>query len=247
MKSAVLATLVISFLWAFTCLADDVPRIKVAATLQPPYIDFENGEYKGIHVDVLKMFAEQLKHDLTFIQCPFARCLSMLKSGETDLYIGLIKTKEREKFLTYIPKPFNIQYDPLKFFLNKNKPLKIESYDDLKPLNIGVLRGVSYFQAFDKDTSLNKVELLNYQQLLRMLLRGRIDTFIEREESITPWVDPATYQNNIIIADYEYNKGVNSYIAVSKKSIWSPRIEELLSVQEALIKAGKIHRIQPQE
>ena len=217
-----------------------MPKIKVAVVIEPPYIDYNQGKYTGIHVDVLNKLAGELNRDLTYVQCPFARCLSLLKSGEADMFIGLIRTKTREEFLTYIPKPFSTQYDPLQFFVRRNEGIQINKYADLKSLNIGVLRGVSYFTQFDNDSSLNKIELVSYSQMLQMLLKGRIDTFIEREESITPWIDLATYKSKINLANYEYNKGVDSYIAISKKSPWAAKIPELLSAQEKLIAEGQI-------
>lgn len=236
----VFIALVICCLWVTTSPAHTVPAIKVAVVIEPPYIDYKDGKYEGIHVNVLEALANELNRDLVFVQCPFARCLSLMKSGETDLFIGLIKTRARQEFLSYIPKPFSTQYDPLQFFVRSDEDLQINSYEDLKKLNIGVLRGVSYFKQFDNDNSLNKIELVSYSQMLQMLLKGRIDTFIEREESITPWIDPVTYKNKIDLAKYEYNKGVESFIAISKKSPWANRIPELLTAQEKLIAQGKI-------
>lgn len=232
--------MIVSILWACSCLAHDVPKIKVAVVIEPPYIDYNEGKYSGIHVDVLNKLAGELKRELTYVQCPFARCLSLLKSGEADMFIGLIRTKTREEFLSYIPKPFSTQYDPLQFFIRRDENIQINKYADLKSLNIGVLRGVSYFAQFDNDSSLKKIELVSYSQMLQMLLKGRIDTFIEREESITPWIDLETYKNKINLANYEYNKGVDSYIAISKKSSWAAKLPELLSAQEKLIAEGKI-------
>lgn len=242
LKYVISALSIYFFLWASSCLAHNVPAIKVAVVIEPPYIDYKKGKYEGIHVDVLHKLATELNRDLVFVQCPFARCLSLLKSGGADLFIGLIKTEARQEFLSYIPKPFSIQYDPLQFFIRRDGGLQINNYEDLKTLNIGVLRGVSYFKQFDNDDSLNKVELVSYSQMLQMLLKGRIDTFIEREESIVPWIDPKAYRNEIDLANYEYNKGVNSYIAISKKSPWALRIPDLLSAQEKLISEGKISR-----
>jgi polar amino acid transport system substrate-binding protein len=51
-----------------------------------------------------------------------------------------------------------------------------------------------------------------------MLLKGRIDTFLEREETVIPLLTASQYQNKINVEKYQYDKPINSYIVISKRS-----------------------------
>jgi polar amino acid transport system substrate-binding protein len=151
----------------------------------------------------------------------------MLEQGQADLMIGLQKTPEREKFLTFLTPPSSIQHFPLRFFKRANSKITINRYEDLAPLTIGVLRGAAYFDQFDHDSQLNKVEVTSRKQLVNMLLQKRIDTFIDREESIMPLLPLTSYQQKLTLAQFAYDHEVASYIAIAKKS-------HLLSYQQAL-------------
>lgn len=217
--------------------------INLATYLEPPYANFVNDEFVGINVDITKAIAHKLNKSINYINCPFARCMSLMKDGTVDMIVGIKKTDERSQYVTYLDAPYNTQYYPLKFFVRKDSEFTIEKYEDLKNLRIGTIRGALYFEQFDNDKALNKVEVLNYYQLIQLVLKERIDTFLEREESITPWITTDMYLNHIRLAQYQYNKAVESYIAISKNS---PLIVELASfnqAQQTLLDAKQIQSI----
>ncbi|MFQ3311411.1 MAG: polar amino acid transport system substrate-binding protein, partial [Colwellia sp.] len=81
------------------------------------------------------------------------------------------------------------------------------------------------------------------KQLVSMLLKGRIDTFLEREESVLPLLSTAEYQNKLTIADYQYNKTINSYIAISKHSKAKRFANKLSQVLAKSLSDGTIEKI----
>ena len=121
--------------------------------------------------------------------------------------------------------------------------ITLNHYDDLTPLKVGVLRGVSYFDPFDHDKHISKVALSNHKQLIDMLLKGRIDTFLEREESVLPLVDEKIYATNISIAKYSYNEDVGSYIAIAKQSPLANEIVKLSAALQRLYDSGELSAI----
>jgi polar amino acid transport system substrate-binding protein len=218
----------------------ELKTIRLATYLEPPYSDFKDGQYTGVNLTIIQLFAKKLNKTITYVRCPFARCLSLLKNNGADIVLGIRKTTKRAEFLSYLPEPFYIQYFPLLFFMRKNDEMKIEKYDDLKKLTIGTLRGASYFEPFDHDESLTKVELINYTQLIQLLLKGRIDTFLEREESLAPWIDADVYQNEIKLAHYQFNKAIGSYIAIAKNSALHAELNAFAAMQQTLLDNGEI-------
>jgi len=218
--------------------AQPIGKLKVATYLEPPFVDFVGNEFIGEDIALIKALASAVNLKPEFLQCPFVRCLSMVKYGQADMMISVLKTEDRMKNLIYLKPAIFIQYHPIKFYLNINSSIKIDSYMDLSGLVIGTVRGVSYYQKFDDDTSLNKVETTNRQQLIGMLARNRIDTFLDRKDSITPLIIKSSYTDKFKLAVYSYEKPVEGFIVISKQSKIA-NYESELSNQLAKIIADK--------
>jgi len=181
-----------------------------------------------------------MNKQIKFVQCPFARCLNMMKTGDVDLIMGIRKTPERSQYIEFLEKPFDTQSYPVRFFIHQDSQLKIDNYEDLNKLIIGTLRDVSYFDKFDNDTTLKKVEAVHYRHLIQLVLKGRIDTFPEREESITPWIKHDNSLNKLKLARFQSNKAVNSYMGLSKKSPLLKELAKFNNVQNHLLNSNQI-------
>ena len=215
----------------------------IATFIEPPFVDEVAGELFGEHIDIARLLAKSINIKPVFVRCPFARCLTMVKRGQADMIFGLLKIPEREKDLIFLHPPYMVQHYPLRFYTLADKHISIDGFDDLKPLSVGVLRGASYFDLFDKDDSIKKVELTSRPQLVQMLLRGRIDTFLEREESIRPLLPEQEYKQKLSLASYQYSHAVNSFIAISKHSEVSKYATDLAQEIDRLLKNGTIEMI----
>lgn len=193
-------------------------KLTVAVFLEPPYLTLLDDQLVGEHVDIVNLLANTIKFQPAFIECPPVRCLAMIKQGKADMMIGLSKSLAREKDMIFLKPAYHIQKQPLHFYTSKDKDIRINSYNDLENLVIGTLRGAMYFSYFDNDNTLQKIEVTSRKQLVSMLLKGRIDTFLEREETVVPLLTASQYQHKINVEKYQYNKPINSYIVISKQS-----------------------------
>lgn len=241
-----LATLSCYLLFLFISMkaaTQPLPIIKVAMYIEPPFSDIVDGVFVGENIDIANALAKKIAKTAKFIYCPPARCFAFLQNGQADMMIAIRKTQYRAQFLNYLEPPIKIQHLPLQFYMRADSDFTLNDYQDLLALRVGVLRGASYFDKFDYDTQLTKVPLINYQQLVDMLLKGRIDTFLEREETITPWVDQGVYKTKIKLATFAYNKTVSSYIVVSKKSPLRDDIAHLSTALKSLSDNGEIQAI----
>ena len=218
-------------------------KINMAIYIEPPYADYENGQFYGVNVDIVNLIAKQLNKQVKYTKCPFIRCMSLMETGKVDIIVGIKKTEERARYVSYLNTPYNIQYYPLNFYLLNGSDHTIHTYQDLKNLRIGTIRGALYFDEFDKDTSLSKTTVTTYEQLIQLLLRGRIDTFIEREESVLPWVNNDIYRARFKKAKYQYSTAVGSYIGISKLSPLINDIERINQIQQSLLDAGHIKQV----
>ncbi len=218
-------------------------KLNVAVFLEPPYVDLVSNKLVGENIDIIHLLANSIGLKPAFLHCPPVRCLTMVKQGKADMILGLSKSTAREKYFIFLQPPYLLQHQPLRFFTLKENKLKISNFSDLNPLLVGTLRGAMYFPLFDKSQVIKKVELTSRKQLVKMLLKGRIDTFLEREETVLPLLSTTEYQNKITMADYQYNKPINSYIAISKQSKVKRYANELSQVLAKAIADGTIERI----
>jgi len=221
----------------------DTGKLTVAIFIEPPLVDLVDNKFVGENVEIVKVLSKSLGLMPTFIGCLFARCLTLVKQGQADMILGLKKLPEREKDLIFLTPPYTVQHYPLRFFTLSSNKTVINNFEDLKDLTVGTLRGASYFDLFDKNKTITKVELTSRKQLVDMLLRGRIDTFIEREESILPHLPLAEYLEKFALADYQYNQAVNTYIAISKHSSIEAYAERLSNQLDKLVTNGTIKTI----
>ena len=214
-------------------------KVRVAVHIEPPAEDFVDNKFVGRNVEVARTLVAAMGKEVQFTQCPFARCFSMLQKGHVDMLIGLRKTKDRLKTISFLSEPMYYQHFPLRFYVNTKNAIKIESYEDLEDLSIGVLRGGTYFERFDQDKELMKIEVATHKQLVNMLRKKRIDTFPEREESVLPWINKANYDVEFSLAKYQYDEAVASYIGISKKSPFNAEIEAFSATLQKLKASGK--------
>lgn len=217
--------------------------IILATHIEPPLAYLEGSILKGANIEVARLLARKLNLSLRFIQCPFARCLSLLKKGQADMMVGIKKTNKREIYLDYLNQPYTSRITPVRFYLRADSHLAITNYADLANKSIGVIRGATYFDRFDSDTSLNKIEVTTHKQLIDMFLKERFDTFLGREISIEQHVSPAIYNSKMKLSPYVYKKKNDSYIVISKQSSLDTLTQELSKTLDNVIASGEVDKI----
>jgi ABC-type amino acid transport substrate-binding protein len=222
--------------------AQEQGKLRLATYVEPPMIALTKDHYHGEFIDIMQLLASELNLQLEFVPCPVARCFSMIQSGHTDIIIGIKHTSQREKYLSYLEPHFYTQDVPLNFFTIKKSSVKIDNYQDLKNKLIGVQRGAAFFPQFDHDQSLKKIYVTQTRQLIDMLLKERIDTFIERTETIFPLLKGEEL-SQLKIQSYSYNQQVKGYIALSKKSRWHQDKVRFSQTLKRLIAQGKLEGI----
>ena len=63
------------------------------------------GEPQGIDLEIARQLCQCLSLRLVIKPAPLARALDMMKNGQVDIMTFLLKTPEREQFITYIDPP----------------------------------------------------------------------------------------------------------------------------------------------
>ncbi|MBL4942669.1 MAG: transporter substrate-binding domain-containing protein [Colwellia sp.] len=242
MMNYLLSVLLVFILFCHVTMVQ-AKNLTVAIFIEPPFADLVDGEFVGENIDIVKALSKSVDLTPIFIRCPFIRCLALVKHGKADMIMGLRKLVDREKDLIFLSPPYMVQHYPLRFFTLTSQEIAINSFADLNNLTVGMLRGASYFDLFDDDKVIKKVELTSRTQLINMLLRGRIDVFIEREESVLPHLPLEQYLQKFTLAKYQYDQSENAYIAISKHSHIKEYAERLSAHLKTLVTNGTIKAI----
>ncbi len=207
----------------------------------PPWKMIENGKAKGIDINITDEIASRLHLNVEYRQFPFKRCLMYLKNGEADLMGFLSYKQERTTFLQYLQPPY--QGDTKIFYVRKGEAHRLENYDDLYKLRVGLISGHKHFEPFDSDEKLRKSETINEESIYMMLLANRIDTMIENDTQGPYNVHRFGLADKLEIAPYKVPLGKNGFFAMSKKSKHLNRIAEFESVLQNMVDSGEINTI----
>lgn len=162
----------------------------MAATLElvtlqyPPYQYEENGQTKGVVVEIVKEVFLRMQQPVNITLMPWARSLKMIEVGTADAIFTAYKTAEREAFADYSKEVLMPQVVSL-FVLNDSH---IKFDGDLQKLanySFGVVNNVSYGDVFDNavKNKLIKVPDVAYtgEQNIEKLLVKRFDILVSNK------------------------------------------------------------------
>ncbi|SOB59319.1 Extracellular solute-binding protein family 3 [Pseudodesulfovibrio profundus] len=142
----------------------------------PPYEFVEDGQVKGINMDIIREAFKRMGITPFFEPRPWNRAIYQLKTGEILALSSGFRTKDRQLFAYFPDTPLALETNMV--ITRSDRDISIKSLDDLRPLRIGVVRGYAYGTKFDTMRGLNIIEAQSAHQLLLMLLNDRMDVAI---------------------------------------------------------------------
>lgn len=157
---------------------------------EPPYLytDSVTGEVSGPDADILRSAAAVVGCEIRFIQLPWKRALLHLKSGELDVVPFAKLTEERAAF-SFVSVPYR-QFAH-RLFVAINSPFKGDSLRELLESGgrVAVMKGYKYPDGVelirtDPAYAGQFIEVSEYEQLLMLLEKRRIDGIIASREVI---------------------------------------------------------------
>lgn len=207
--------------------------VLVSTDTWPPFRIGNTPAMTGIDIDILKELEKELNVAFIVNQAPWVRCLDLMKNGQTDVMIGLAKTSEREEYISYSKQPY-YSCSPA-FFVRKGSKVVINTYNDLKKITIGYARASAYFESFDSDISLQKVDIADETTLIKMLLSDRVQAIVGTDCQVAFDLKIHGWSKSIERTAYKPNAQTYLYIGISKKSPFITRINDLNRAVDRLI------------
>lgn len=109
-------------------------------TTYPPFEYEENGEYKGIDIDLINAIAENQGFDIELVPMDFKGIIPALQAGQLDVAIaGMSITDEREKIVDFSEPYFDAG---ITLIVNKENE-NIRTIEDLKGETVAVKKGTT--------------------------------------------------------------------------------------------------------
>lgn len=179
----------------------------------PPfyYYDAAEGRWAGISVEVCEAVAAELGFTLTYRRYPFTRMLQHVSSGQADIACTLFNTSQRAPGVTYTAVPHTFE-DIWVFSRKDTANWDALDLDTLRKSRLGGVRAYFYGHSLEDDTSFRKLLVNNEEQLIKVLLGGRIDYALGNKPAIElqaralgvadqlRFLEPPVYQGPIFIA-----------------------------------------------
>lgn len=156
-------------------IAETKPVKKVTAvytTWFPYNYETVQGEAMGFENEIFRAVMKTLDIEVEFIKLPWKRCLHMLRYGDADALISMLKARDREEYTLYAEEYISISKTLL--FTHVQSLVEFDGdLEKLKPYTIGVTRGFSYGPEFDQATYLNREEVNDQTAILKKVLSKR--------------------------------------------------------------------------
>ncbi|NRB39486.1 MAG: transporter substrate-binding domain-containing protein [Pseudomonadales bacterium] len=235
-------TLICLLFCSLQVFCEDKRIIRYGITHQPPVMIIADKSYTGISVETLQFIAEKLAWQIEYVHCPRKRCFRLMELGLIDIMTGVIKSTEREEYLYFVEPPIIFE-SPIVFYFPKGRGIRLKNYADLSKLNIGTVIGHKYYGLFDSDHSLNKTMVNSNIQNIKMLLAGRIDTFIGGELDINMLLAKMGNRDKLEISTYRIDTPLDLYYALSKKSSFIKDSDNIYSAQREYIDSGEAEEL----
>lgn len=217
-------------------LGNESNAIEIRTIGIPPYGIPSDTNPRGIYYDIANLIAEVAGYQSNNYFYPYARIVSELKSGQTDLTI-MFKYEELEGHVEFIaPLP------TLKTVVVGLEGTNLNSIEDLKGKTLAYLRGAKFSDVIDDDPDINKQVTNDFIQGAEMLAFGRVDAIIGPLEPILSAA--AEFENrNIALGEPLVVSERTPWIQISKKSTDRLHAEELKAIILDMASRGEFEAI----
>lgn len=208
----------------------------------PKVFNDQDGVAQGILIEIMRYVQRETGYNFTYTLYPWARAYKSAVNGEAGI-IGLSMSKERQAIFDYANEP--LFYDELVLVVKAGKEFPFSAIGDLQGKSIGVCRGCSYGEEYERavrDKVFEPVQGDSPTTQLAMLLVDRLDAVLipvgraGLEEALrgkTAGVDLLKQRDKFVILPKPFARDPN-YLAFAK----SMGQKKLLMQVDRVLKKG---------
>jgi len=229
--------LIAGFLLCFSIsvFGEGQSRIEIRTIGIPPYGIGSGENASGLYYDIANLLVQEAGFESNNLIYPYARIVSELKTGETDLTI-MFKYPNLDDHVVYIA-----PLAPLKTVVLGLKGVQLHSLESLRGKTLAYLRGAQFSIEIDNDTSIKKQITDDFVQGARMLVFGRVDALIGPIEPLLQAVKSITDVD--VLGEPLVVSERTPWIQVSKMNVHQLSPTQLRGIFQNLKSNGDLDRI----
>lgn len=226
------------------CVADVLVENQVTIGMSinfKPYNFSQQGEYRGVDVDLASTIFSRLNYKIHFVELPLPRLTAMANNGAIDIALTVYCDDPLSDGLLITQEPFYL-INASAFELVSN-PTHIDSSTKLtKGYAIGAVRGSRLFAELSQTKTPYFMLALNAEQLVQQLINKRIDLAFGEDIPIQYFSEQAQVAVNKVfsVSSYQVCMGI-SKIALGLKA--KELVNQIDEVTVQLKKEGVIKAI----
>jgi len=162
-------------LFSMALLAKD--PLTVVTEPWPPFTIMEGENISGADIEIIEAVFARLEMPITIVNCPWKRCLKLVKDLKADAILDASMTEERKDFL-FFPKEA-VSEGITTFFISEGRNIPFTGLNSLNGLKAGAISGYKYCDEIDNSQFTIEAErVASVTQNFKKLLLGRIDFLI---------------------------------------------------------------------
>jgi len=145
-----------------------------------------DGQFTGLGVELLQMFAERYGYSLRFELYPWRRAQELTRMGKADVLVGPYKSAERQRAMRFCDQAF-FQDEVLFYAKADSVPLWEGDYAALGGKRIVTLNGWNYGPAFGAAAAALNISVANtVENGLLMLMQHHVELFASDRRDTEP-------------------------------------------------------------
>ena len=157
-----------------------------------------DGQFRGMGVDLLRLFAQRYGYRLRFEIYPWRRAQELINAARADVLVGPYKSAERARTMLFSEQAFF--QDQVAFYVRADAlPVWEGDYNMLHGRRIAALNGWNYGPAFSKALPRLNISITNsVENGLRMLVASHVEMFATNRRDTDPVVAALRMQDKVM-------------------------------------------------
>ena len=210
----------------------------------PPRYFMQDDQERGICVDLLKALNQKLQGTSLSIDStgwyPLPRILNMMESDQLQIFIGLIRSPEREQQFQFAKTPL-FEFRPI-FAKIAGDPFEYTDAASLQGKSVGTERGSEFSRQMQEIPGVRVEEVTAMQQNLLKLLARRIDLVYYHQIGLEWEIKAGGFTGRIALTQNAFDDVRMHYVMLSK-NVPQQVIDEIDRALTAMKEDGTIDTI----
>lgn len=232
--------------WLLGCLSWQVTAepLTLVTSHYPPYCMEEDGQAKGVAVELVKEAFARMQQDIRIVFVPFVRAIDMVKTGQADAIFPFALRQDRKQFFHYTTEKLLV--DPGALFVRADSTLVFDGdYAKLAPYTLGMQRGTYQGDAFMQAIQTYQLkidEAMDQENNVRKLVAKRFDIAVGPRLLVLDAARRVNEAANIRLLYSGVSEG-DAYVAFSVPAKRDALVEQLNQTFKKMRQDGTYRRI----